>query len=37
MDELILQFSVYSGFAKGDALRLAADEAWANRPAALGH
>jgi len=29
MDELILHFSVYSGFAKGDALRLAAEAAWA--------
>ncbi|RAY17112.1 carboxymuconolactone decarboxylase [Actinomadura craniellae] len=28
MDELILHFSAYSGFAKGDALRRTADEAW---------
>jgi len=29
MDELILHFSVYYGFAKGEALRQAAEEAWA--------
>jgi len=29
MDELILHFSAYSGFAKGEALRDAAEEAWA--------
>jgi 4-carboxymuconolactone decarboxylase len=31
MDELILHFSAYSGFAKGEALRDAAEEAWAAR------
>jgi 4-carboxymuconolactone decarboxylase len=31
MDELILQFSAYSGFAKGNALWVAAEEAWEAR------
>jgi 4-carboxymuconolactone decarboxylase len=29
MDELVLHFSVYSGFAKGEALKKAADDTWA--------
>ncbi|MFI5047994.1 MAG: carboxymuconolactone decarboxylase family protein [Acidimicrobiia bacterium] len=32
MDELALQFSVYYGFAKGQALADMAEEAWASRP-----
>ena len=28
MDEIVLQFSAYSGFAKGEALQITADEAW---------
>jgi len=29
MDEVVLQFAAYYGFAKGDALRASAEEAWA--------
>lgn len=32
MDEIVLQFAVYYGFAKGEALHKAAEEAWAKRP-----
>jgi 4-carboxymuconolactone decarboxylase len=32
MDEIVLQLSAYSGFAKGEALRDAADSAFANMP-----
>ena len=32
MDELVLQFSAYYGFAKGQALADVAEEAWASRP-----
>ena len=32
MDELALQFSIYYGFAKGEALQATADAAWATRP-----
>ncbi|MCW2915634.1 MAG: hypothetical protein JWN52_3702 [Actinomycetia bacterium] len=28
MDEIALQFSVYYGFAKGQALQASADDAW---------
>jgi 4-carboxymuconolactone decarboxylase len=33
MDEIVLQFSVYYGFAKGEALSAAVERAWAERPA----
>jgi 4-carboxymuconolactone decarboxylase len=33
MDELVLQFAVYYGFAKGDALSDAVEAAWAEMPA----
>jgi 4-carboxymuconolactone decarboxylase len=29
MDEIALQFSVYYGFAKGEALQATIDQAWA--------
>jgi 4-carboxymuconolactone decarboxylase len=32
MDEIVLQFSVYYGFAKGEALGDMVEEAWASRP-----
>jgi 4-carboxymuconolactone decarboxylase len=32
MDEIVLQFSVYYGFAKGEALSDAVETAWATRP-----
>ena len=32
MDEIVLQFSAYYGFAKGQALSETAEEAWASRP-----
>ena len=32
MDEIVLQFSAYYGFAKGEALRDTAENAWATRP-----
>jgi 4-carboxymuconolactone decarboxylase len=32
MDELALQFSIYYGFAKGEALSATAEAAWATRP-----
>jgi 4-carboxymuconolactone decarboxylase len=32
MDEIVLQFAAYYGFAKGEALRAQAEEAWAKRP-----
>ncbi len=35
MDEIVLQFSVYYGFAKGQALAEVVESAWAGRPADL--
>ncbi|MFF0081788.1 hypothetical protein ACFYR1_19040 [Streptomyces canus] len=32
MDEIVLQFAAYYGFAKGDALADAVEAAWAARP-----
>ena len=32
MDELALHFSIYYGFAKGEALSATAEAAWATRP-----
>ncbi|TMK60206.1 MAG: carboxymuconolactone decarboxylase [Actinobacteria bacterium] len=32
MDEIVLQFSAYYGFAKGEAFQVAADDAWAKMP-----
>jgi 4-carboxymuconolactone decarboxylase len=32
MDEIVLHFAAYSGFAKGNALHAAAESAWASRP-----
>jgi 4-carboxymuconolactone decarboxylase len=34
MDEIVLQFSAYYGFAKGEALSAVAEAAWARRPSA---
>ncbi len=35
MDEIVIQFSAYYGFAKGEALSEVVEKAWAERPAAL--
>ena len=32
MDEIVLQFSAYYGFAKGEAFQEAADAGWADMP-----
>lgn len=32
MDEIVLQFSAYYGFAKGEALEQSVEAAWASRP-----
>ena len=32
MDEIALHFSIYYGFAKGEALSVTAEAAWATRP-----
>ncbi len=34
MDEIVVQFSAYYGFAKGEALSEIVETAWAERPAA---
>ncbi len=34
MDEVVLQFSAYYGFAKGEALSATAEQAWSDRPGA---
>jgi 4-carboxymuconolactone decarboxylase len=35
MDEIVIQFSAYYGFAKGEALNEVVETAWSERPAAL--
>jgi 4-carboxymuconolactone decarboxylase len=34
MDEIVLQFAAYYGFAKGEALAEAVEAGWASRPGA---